>query len=125
MASLSLLITISQNISQNPFGFSASDMIELLLTVVLAGFLIAFQSRLRSRMTDIASRTGWCMLGLAALPAILRLALLPHHPVPAPAIYDEFSHLLVADTLRHFRFANPPPALPQFFETFFVLLQPT
>jgi MFS family permease len=55
----------------------------------------------------------------------LRLALLPHHPVPAPDVYDEFSHLLVADTLRHFRLANPPHALPQFFETFFVLQEPT
>jgi hypothetical protein len=30
----------------------------------------------------------------------------------------------VADTLRHFRLANPPHSLPQFFETFFVLQRP-
>jgi hypothetical protein len=64
------------------------------------------------------------MLALAALPVVLRLALLVKHPVPAPDIYDEFAHLLVADTLRHFRLANPPHALPQFFETFFVLQSP-
>ena len=40
-------------------------------------------------------------------------------------MYDEFSHLLVADTLRHFRLANPPHALHQFFETSFVLQEPT
>ena len=63
---------------------------------------------------------------LAAAPVIaLRLLLLPNHPVPTPDIYDEFGHLLVADTLRHFRLANPPHALPQFFETFFVLQRPT
>jgi hypothetical protein len=61
------------------------------------------------------------MVLFAALPVVLRLALLPHHPAPAPDLYDEFSHLLAADTLRHFRLANPPHALPQFFETFFVL----
>ena len=65
------------------------------------------------------------MLLLAVLPIVLRLALLPHHPVPSPDVYDEFGHLLVADTLRHFRLANPPHPLHQFFETFFVLQQPT
>ncbi len=110
---------------ENPLGLGASDVLELLLTLVLAVFFIAFQSPLRRQMTRFACKTGWCLLALAALPATLRLALLPHHPVPAPAIYDEFSHLLVADTLRHFRFANPAHALPQFFETFFVLQRPT
>lgn len=65
------------------------------------------------------------MVGCAALPVAMRLAMLPWHPVPAPYVYDEFSHLLVADTLRHFRLANPPHALPQFFETFFVLQAPS
>jgi hypothetical protein len=55
----------------------------------------------------------------------LRLLLLGHHPVPTPDVYDEFSHLLVADTLRHFRLTNPPHALRQFFETFFILQYPT
>ena len=61
------------------------------------------------------------MLALAIVPVTLRLALLATHPMPSPDVYDEFSHLLAADTLRHLRFANPPHALPQFFETFFVL----
>ncbi len=65
------------------------------------------------------------MLLLALLPVALRLALLPHHPVPSPDIYDEFGHLLVADTLLHFRLANPAHPLHQFFETFFVLQKPT
>jgi hypothetical protein len=62
---------------------------------------------------------------LAVLPVLLRLALLGHHPVPTPRIYDEFSHLLVADTLRHFRLANPPHPLHRFFETFFVIQEPS
>jgi hypothetical protein len=65
------------------------------------------------------------MLLLAILPVALRLALLSHHPAPSPDVYDEFSHLLVADTVRHFRLANPAHALQQFFETFFVLQEPT
>ena len=73
----------------------------------------------------LAEQPVWCMLLLAVLPVALRLLLLPRHPVPSPDIYDEFSHLLVADTLRHFRLANPAHPLHQFFETFFVLQQPT
>jgi hypothetical protein len=73
----------------------------------------------------LAKRTGWCMLVLAVAPMLLRLLLLPKYPPPSPDVYDEFSHLLVADTLRHLRLANPPHALPQFFETFFVLQRPT
>ncbi len=65
------------------------------------------------------------MAALAIAPVALRLALLARHPIPTADVYDEFTHLLVADTLRHFRFANPPHALPQFFETFFVLQRPT
>jgi len=72
----------------------------------------------------LAPRTGWCMLLLAVLPVALRLALLAHHPAPSPAVYDEFGHLLVADTLLHFRLANPAHPLHQFFETFFVLQTP-
>jgi len=65
------------------------------------------------------------MLTLAALPVVLRLLLLPQHPVPLPNVSDEFSHLLAADTLRHFRLANPPHPLHQFFETLDVLQEPS
>ena len=72
-----------------------------------------------------AQRTGWCMLALAILPVALRLALLPHHPIPTPNVSDDFSYLLLGDTLRHLRLANPPHPLHQFFETFFVLQEPS
>jgi hypothetical protein len=110
---------------RNPIGFGASDFIELTVAALLV--LLAFISRpwIEPFARKLSQKTGWCMLILAALPVALRLALLPHHPVPLPEIYDEFGHLLVADTLRHFRLANPAHPLHQFFETFFVLQQPT
>jgi hypothetical protein len=110
---------------RNPIGFGASDFIELIITALL--FLLALTSRrwIEPYARRLAPKTSWCMLLLAILPVALRLALLPHHPVPSPDLYDEFGHLLVADTLRHFRLANPPHPLHQFFETFFVLQQPT
>lgn len=108
----------------NPIGFGASDFIESALAIFLVG-LILLRPWTGPALSRFAGKTGWCMALLAALPIVLRLALLPHHPAPTPQIYDEFSHLLVADTLRHFRLANPAHPMHQFFETFFVLQEPT
>jgi hypothetical protein len=110
---------------ENPLGFGAGDYLELLLAAMLLLAAVVWRNRLEARACRLAERTAWSMALLAVLPAALRLALLPHHPVPSPDVYDEFSHLLVADTLRHFRLANPPHPLHQFFETFFVLQQPS
>jgi hypothetical protein len=109
----------------NPIGFGAADFIELLLAVILILLVLVSRPWIEPYASRLAVKTRWCMLLLAASPVALRMLLLPHHPVPSPDIYDEFGHLLVADTLRHFRLANPPHPMHQFFETFFVLQQPT
>jgi hypothetical protein len=106
-------------------GLSPSDLFELVLAALLVGFAFFWRSSLQARLEHLAEKTRLCMLLLGLLPVGLRLLLLPNHPVPSPDIYDEFSHLLAADTLLHFRLANPPHPLHQFFETFFVLQQPT
>jgi hypothetical protein len=108
----------------NPLGFGAGDFLELGLAVVLVLFALVSRPLIEPWARRLAERPVWCMLLLGAAPIALRLLLLPNHPAPTPDIYDEFGHLLVADTLRHFRLANPPLALPQFFETFFVLQRP-
>ncbi len=105
-------------------GFGLLDFIELAAAVLLAAGVL-LRARLQPWMLSLAGRTGWCMLLLAFLPIALRLALLRHCPVPTPSGSDDFAYLLLADTLRHFRLANPPHALPQFFEQIFVLQQPT
>src|SRR5712692_4952200 len=109
----------------NPIGFGASDFIELALALLLVSIVLACRSWIDLYARKLAERTGWSMLLLALLPVALRLLLLPHHPIPSPTVSDEFSHLLVADTLSHFRLANPPHPLHAFFETYFVLQEPT
>jgi hypothetical protein len=109
----------------NPIGFGSSDFLELTLAAMMLLLALVWRPWIEPHARRLAERTGWCMLLVAALPVVLRLALLAHHPIPSPDVYDEFSHLLVADTLRHFRLANPPHFLPQFFETFFILQEPT
>ncbi len=105
--------------------FSPSDLVELFLAALLSAIAIVARPFVEPYARKLASKTGWCMLILALLPVALRLAMLGHHPVPSPAVYDEFGHLLVADTLLHFRLANPAHPLHQFFETSFVLQTPT
>jgi hypothetical protein len=109
----------------NPFGMDAGDLIELALAALLFALALAWRPWWEPYAVGLAQRPVWCMLLLAALPVALRLVLLPQHPAPVPDIYDEFNHLLVADTLRHFRLANPAHAFHRFFETFFVLQEPT
>ncbi len=109
----------------NPLGFGAQDFVLFAFAVLLAGLAFAAGPFLSRIARPLAERPAWAMLALAALPIVLRLLLLAHHPIPAPEVSDDFSYLLIADTLRHLRLANPAHALPQFFETYFALQQPT
>jgi len=107
----------------NPLGYGASDLIELAIAVVLLVLLLA-RAPVEPVAQKLARKTGWCMLFLAGLTIALRLALLPSHPVPTPQGADDFSYLLLGDTLSHLRLANPPHPLHRFFETTFVLQEP-
>src|SRR5579883_1829592 len=107
----------------NPIGFGVADFLELALAL-LALILYLGRARFQPAAARFAERTGWCMLLLGVLPIALRLALLWRFPVPTPSFSDDFGYLMLADTLRHFRFANPTHPLHQFFEAVFILQEP-
>ncbi len=110
---------------KNPLGFGASDFIELTIAILMVALVTAWRPLIEPCARRFSVKTRWCMLALAISPVLLRLILLTHHPIPTPDIYDEFGHLFVADTLRHLRLANPSHVMHRFFETFFILQEPT
>ena len=82
-------------------------------------------SRLRSVYEWFSSRPVRAVLLCAVSPVMLRLLLLPFSPIPTPSIHDEFSHLLLADTLAHGRLTNPTPVMWRHFESIHVIQKPT
>ena len=109
---------------QNPVGFGLADFIELGVVLLMALALMV-RTPLETALRKLAARPRWSMALLAALPILLRLLLLPRHPVPVPQTSDDFSFLLLGDTLAHLRFANPVHPMHRFFETVFVLQEPS
>ena len=109
---------------QNPMGFGANDFIELGLAIILVAIILA-RAYILAFARKLADRTILSMCLLAAVPILLRLALLAHSPVPIPRVADDFSYLLLGDTLAHFRLANPEHPMHLFFEGVFVLQHPS
>lgn len=109
---------------RNPVGFGASDWLVLAIALLLTGLLIG-RAWIAPYVVRISEKTLPTMCLFFTLPILLRLALLPHCPVPIPAGADDFSYILLGDTLSHLRLANPTHSLHQFFETVFVLQEPT
>jgi hypothetical protein len=109
---------------RNPIGFGASDFVELFVAATLVLLVLAREQLVRFARS-FAERTAWCMLALGALTVLLRLALLPHAGAPISSSADDGSYLLLADTLSHFRLTNPTHPFYRFFESNFVLQQPS
>lgn len=85
----------------------------------------AWSASLADRFVRLAARKRTAVAICGVLPVIVRLAMLGMYPVPIPSIHDEFSHLLLGDTLAHGRMSNPPHPMWQHFESIHLIQQPT
>jgi hypothetical protein len=78
---------------------------------------------IRLRVVASKPRLVVAVVGCATfLGCIVMARLVLHEPVPR--VHDEFSYLLMADTFATGHVSNPAPFLPEFFDTFHVLMHP-
>lgn len=109
---------------ENPLGFDAIDFIALGAAIVLAAAVFRRQA-IVSFARMFAARRFAAVAVTGLLPVALRILLLGHHPVPTPGSADDFSFLLLGDTLAHFRLANAVHPMHRFFEGVFILQNPS
>jgi hypothetical protein len=114
--------------SRVPYALHALLPIAVSLSL-LALFLPRLTSKLfnaiESFLSRLAERKTLAIFALFFIVIGVRLAILPKLPVPVPGIHDEYSYLLLGDTLAHGRLTNPTHPMWMSFETFHVNWFPT
>jgi len=96
-----------------------------LVGLITPGYSGYYFQRIEGALRRAASRPVMAMLMVGLAPMVIRLLLLAVYPIPEPVIPDEFSHLLIADTLASGRIANPTHPMWEHFESIYILQHPT
>jgi hypothetical protein len=101
------------------------QLLLLVLAIILSLAGVGFQkARILSLTRGAVAKPNLSIaaLGCAAFLGCFAIACLVHEPVPR--IHDEFSYALMSDTFASGHVATPSPPLPEFFDTFHVLMRP-
>jgi hypothetical protein len=100
-------------------------IVAIVISLTAKDFFSIWFNRAESAFRQLGRRRRLAVLIVGVLAITARAAVLPVLPVPVPQVGDDFSHLLLADTLLHGRLANPTPPMWVYFETTDVNMQPT
>jgi len=82
-------------------------------------------SRIERIFAGVAQKHHLAVVAIGLSAILLRLAILPLHPIPSPFVVDDFSNLLAADTFSHGRLTNPTPDMWVHFESIHIDMKPT